>query len=454
MFGLTALISFALGIIIGQTGHVYIPTGGEMIKGKKSPKPSNSTPPTITSSLLDINVTAISIAPTQPPSFNASTISSPPTQPQQQQQQLTLLCSPSAVRRKKVLFVQVSTMDVFKRPDVSHSGEEYVTACLDWALRRMGVEVHRYHHSWEDLPIEYLSDFDRIFRNGLEWHPQFEDHPEVACKTRPLHFWGNGFYDPPRTNYTTRQILAPYPDELNTFLGFFPHLLVEPDRIEPNPYRNKEGLIIGKNKEYFVKDPGFLPSIQHLIDNGFVLHSTCHNDDDCGLPSGVLNHHALTPDEFANLVAKMAFAIGAGESINSPSPLIALAQGAAWLNPIKGDENRRNATKEFLRKTPRRWEHPSIIETQHTPLTLLGAPYVYNIDLTYKDEVLQAANRAVRYRFSSYTPPELKPNAMIDRVCSIMEDNVPCDCSRLKEKYKAEDPDWDCNGLTKVMNPQ
>ena len=47
-----------------------------------------------------------------------------------------------------------------------------------------------------------------------------------------------------------------------------------------------------------------------------------------------VQHGILTPPEFAKLMREMAFVIGAGAPPDGPSALEALANGAAFLNPI------------------------------------------------------------------------------------------------------------------------
>ncbi|CAB9507310.1 expressed unknown protein [Seminavis robusta] len=306
-------------------------------------------------------------------------------------------------------------MAVFNNAQSSHSGEEYVFACLDWAFRQIGVEVHRRDRSIEELSPAFLAQYHRIFSNGVNWHPDFHEHPEVTCKVRTLHFWGNKIPGP-EAPYDQRQILSPFPEDYNTFLGFFPHELVAQNRTIPDRHRGKEGLIVGKVAFLFQLDPDFVPAVQTLIDSGFTMHSVCREqlENNCGLPDGVVMHSSLSPEEYSQLIARMAFLIGAGAPIISPSPFVGWAQGAAWLNPFvtTNDPRHRNQTRESLQKYPLHWMHPpntNVIVTQHTPISMLGAPYVYNVDLSDKASVVQAAYRAVRYRFASYAHPLFRP---------------------------------------------
>jgi Glycosyltransferase family 18 len=172
--------------------------------------------------------------------------------------------------------------------------------------------------------------------------------------------------------------------------------------------------------------------MQALMKDGFTLHSICHEKrgpSNCGLPPGVIMHTSMGPKEYVSFMNEVAFLIGFGDPIVSPSPLEGLAHGAAWLNPIRANgQNNSKAIHKALGDYPLHWENDSPIKTQHRPLSLLGMPYVYNIDLDNVTNVLEAANWAVQYRFSTYTPWEFRPNSMIDRVCALMEDESLCDC--------------------------
>jgi len=55
-------------------------------------------------------------------------------------------------------------------------------------------------------------------------------------------------------------------------------------------------------------------------------------------------------------------------------------------------------------------------------------PYVYNVNLTDHDGVVQAAEWASRYRFSSYVPAEFRVNSLVDRMCALLEDDSLCIC--------------------------
>jgi hypothetical protein len=92
----------------------------------------------------------------------------------------------------------------------------------------------------------------------------------------------------------------------------------------------------------------------------------------------------------------------------SPSPIVGLSYGVSFLNPIR-EEGESNYT-------------------QHKALSRLGMPYVYNVNLTNHDGVVQAAEWASQYRFSSYVPAEFRVNSLVDRMCAMLEDDALCIC--------------------------
>ncbi|CAB9512035.1 mannosyl (alpha-1,6-)-glycoprotein beta-1,6-N-acetyl-glucosaminyltransferase, isozyme B [Seminavis robusta] len=343
-------------------------------------------------------------------------------------------CSPRIGPNTTVLLVRGPTWQQFHGPSksVKRGGEAYVFASLDWALQQLGVTVVQTEQSLEELGLTELQKYNRIIANGLEW--PLERKHSVVCRHRPLHFWGNwkGTDGHP---YVPKQVLSPFPDDYNTFLGFFMHavLLETPaqQRRIPATTRHKQGLIVGKIPELFTSER-VRPVLEALIENGFVLYSVCKAPHHCGLPSQVLIPPApMGPVEYAQFMSEMAFLIGFGDPIISPSPLEGLAHGAAWLNPHKEytSPTREQAARDVLDKEPYwHWTHPTPLNTQHNPLALLGAPYVYNIHLENVTQVLAAAHHAVQYRFQSYVPPEFRPEAMIARACAMLEDDSICEC--------------------------
>jgi hypothetical protein len=88
--------------------------------------------------------------------------------------------------------------------------------------------------------------------------------------------------------------------------------------------------------------------------------------------------------------------------------MVGLSYGVSFLNPIRED-----GEADY---------------TQHKALSRLGMPYVYNINLTDHDTVVQAATWATIYRFSSYVPADFRVESLVDRMCALLEDDALCSC--------------------------
>ena len=161
-------------------------------------------------------------------------------------------------------------------------------------------------------------------------------------------------------------------------------------------WRNRSGLVYGKH--CFESTP---PFVELLIQSGFQLHVTCKEST----PSSIINHGPLKPDEFILLLRKMAFVIGLGHPLDSPTPLEAIANGAAWLNP--SSISAYDDTKVV-----------KIMHSQHQGLKVLGMPYVYNVDLANVTSVLLAAERAFKNRFHGFVSFWNREESVAAQVCS------------------------------------
>jgi hypothetical protein len=104
---------------------------------------------------------------------------------------------------------------------------------------------------------------------------------------------------------------------------------------------------------------------------------------------------------------KFSFMLGFKRPEGSPSPLVGMSYGVTFLNPLRKSDSE---------------------DTQHKTLSRLGFPYTYVIDLDNKTQVVQAAKWASEYRFSSYVPPQYRVESLINRMCTIVEDDTLCLC--------------------------
>ena len=93
----------------------------------------------------------------------------------------------------------------------------------------------------------------------------------------------------------------------------------------------------------------------------------------------------------------------------SPSPLVGMSYGVAFLNP--------------LREANGVWP-------QHKAMSRIGFPYSYVVDLENITSVVQAAELSYKYRFSSYVPPSYRIKSLVDRMRRLLEDDSFCTCSK------------------------
>jgi hypothetical protein len=217
-----------------------------------------------------------------------------------------------AKKERRVLFVELHTWDLYYGPSKYKTGEYYVSATWDYALRKNGFRVERVstRHYYEKMTNGEMLAYHRIFVRDPRWHRLYHQK-EIMCKVRPMYYYGDWFYRKNDHNYrfqvpfAEKQILSAHIDARNTFMGYFPHNLLDNNE-SPSKERKKVGLLYGKKPEYF---KGHEAVITSLIDSGFELHSTC-NDPDCPLPEGVIRHGAMKPATYAGLMKQFSFMLG------------------------------------------------------------------------------------------------------------------------------------------------
>ena len=396
-------------------------------------------------------------------------------------------CAPwlTTPTERKVAFLDLSDMDTYydMKKKMYRGGEFYMSASLDYALRENGFIVQRVGiksilqqlanqqpNDKEDVLKKFAAKYYRIFTNGYDPLERLNNvsslwnHPDLICKLRSIHWWGNTnehfVASPNGTTASTSidqllpmlhhtQWLKPYPtaDYHNTFIGYTPHSTILLPTYHRTIHRPLRQLLLGKGGSPEPRKVGLLfgkfsKSFRHgktlidaLIADGFILHTTCTDCHDNALPEQVIRHGSVSPLQFIQLLQSeehdISFLLGFGYPYDSPSPLEALVNGVAFVNPVA---NHASISLQGISTT-----FPSIHplrSSQHVPIQHLGRPYVYNVRLTNITQVLAAANMAVQYRFHSYIPSEYHPLSMTTRVCTaLIEDDTLCTCSRLTKGH-------------------
>jgi len=225
-------------------------------------------------------------------------------------------CAPwISSQERKVLFVELHSWAMYYGPSKYKTGEYYVSATWDYALRRNGFQVDRVstRQFFERMTSSEMRLYHRIFIRDPKWHVNFKHH-DILCRTRPMYYFGEWYQNKVKFNewfqwpFDRKQILVAHPEEFNTFMGYFPHNLILNGTM-PQAERGRVGLLYGKKPEYFVP---YQALIQRLIAEGFELHSTCTDNDSikCPFPSEVIQHQNLGPFEYSMLLGKFSFMLG------------------------------------------------------------------------------------------------------------------------------------------------
>jgi len=160
---------------------------------------------------------------------------------------------------------------------------------------------------------------------------------------------------------------------------------------------------------------GIRPTIEALLAANFTLYSTSSSPEELGLPKGVRALGIMPQAQFLDVLGNVSFALGVGYPLLSPSPLDALANGAAFLNPIFPDLLEAAAVQGDLSTN-----HTAF--TQHDALANLNIsePYVHTVDFLRPETVVRAARRTLEERFSSFMVEELHPDRIAERVCGAL----------------------------------
>jgi len=352
-------------------------------------------------------------------------------------------------------------------PDVGNLSNRMIDADEAWQQRlREGTKV-----SWLDAATQAIdAGAYRVVTDGMAtWGADPCHHALFTNETYRQRLLMVGFfggYDPEDEaagpmycKLPAHQVLTAWPDAMNTFIGVHGTQL-RPDR---DPNRPLQGLILGKNPRAFA--PGFgwnhdhtgwgytpecvrqadstcsdnplqygfgnpqkqgdpldtqitaiKATLQVLLDANITLYTSCASLEDCNLPEGVKTLGPLKPEHYLDKLAEMSFALGVGYPLLSPAPLDALANGAAFLNPVFASPLPSFTVSALTTNNA---------SSQHDALALLVAAdgsatqqHVYPVDFTRPATLVEAALKAHAERFSAYQPEELSARRISERVCA------------------------------------
>lgn len=362
-------------------------------------------------------------------------------------------CAPRITRDKRKIFVtwadnwQFNTYWDYYQAGKGHlGGESYwlvsmeyvmqhfldfeLVQSLDWVAVRALQEgrAHRY------LRMDSL-DLSALIRQRMD---KVSSHTQrVTCKIREMEWWNrprqNQFYfDNNQHRFDSRQAISLFEEEgpFATSKGergryskipFFVHsqiTLLPPSEAEAR--RERRGFILHKGCEWMQEARN---RILALLQAGFELHTICSDYTALnGIPSehvySLVLHPRLQPLAYSKLLRSMAFVVGLDTPTDSPTPYEGLYNGAAYLNPMRGNVS---------------W-------TQHRALVRVSPPHVYNYHPKNCTQLVQAAWSAHTHRFTSILLLEHTVGYVKDRVCQqLVESNEVCEAHKHDEAPKLEE---------------
>ena len=161
--------------------------------------------------------------------------------------------------RRVVLWVMpLSTLNASR----ARSGEQIVLTALEEASRANGFQsVITDRPQMAQMASAHRIIFDSVIT--LRRRCAQLVSPELRCKSYFLHFWGGGGEEFARRScgLSPRQVITPWPDRINTFVGFWPRTAppaaADGVALSRRSHGGKPaGIILGKSVEYFVTGRG------------------------------------------------------------------------------------------------------------------------------------------------------------------------------------------------------
>ena len=237
------------------------------------------------------------------------------------------------------------------------------------------------------------------------------------CRVRLLDFFGTSRSQVP-FGLASRQILTPYPYASgNEFIG-----LVVKDHAGGNPIpwdlKDDAGLIWGKEPRYF-DAPHVREALSALADLNVTLYVSINpnslQSSGIKLPSNVVNQGVTTRSKFLQLLRRLKFVLGLGDPILGPTALEAIANGLAFINPLREPFFVGSNTDDLITS-----QHPYVAQT-------IGEPYVYTIQLREPAEVRKAVLKALHTSLEPHALPDMTLAAVAERLVRNMRDKSACD---------------------------
>lgn len=294
-------------------------------------------------------------------------------------------------------------------------GEYKLFVGLLWALKEIGAD-HGLIESEADVAAarkqgkigpSTIVVSDQYSPDGLIHAVQ-----RLESKRFNIDFWGTPIQQA-RRGTVEAQYLVPYPNGINTFLGF----RSQNNEFRSNPPSSKEpsALVWGKDLKYFTREAQRMlrAVVQEAGNELSVIYTTVQSKggksgvDGLNLPK-VKNLGMLNAEQYQSLLSKVSVVIGLGDPVLGPTALDALEHGCALV------QLQFSPPKVVKSVNPRLPWH-----TQHDAANrFAGAPWVTSTSFDRYPEAVKAALVLQRQQTSvaSRLPLEFSDESIVSRV--------------------------------------
>jgi len=309
------------------------------------------------------------------------------------------------------------------------------------------------------LPEIVLSDFISLIDQGEDPSEKAKVYKSLLSKIAFLDFHHQGLVENPKsTGPEDREEQAKIEsrvgkskDEMAISFGFRQDLqFFQPDTAESRmpmwphaqayenlqrapqqePTKRRRGLILGKSCEKLGRSAEFggdstVKIIRALVKEGYELHSSADLTS-CGAVTAGLSarevannlkaHGRLPVREYRKMLSTMDFVLGFGRPARSPTPLEAMAAGAAWITPCKTFSSATKDKKELCQyKVP------------NAP-----APHMYTYIAGNEKSAMEAVRQAVAENLGHH--PFVPEHMLLERVALTMCSTVTSFLKRKERK--------------------